>query len=236
MIGVLAQSRRWEREPTTIARPEPSPDPSQAEEIRQLIIIGGGPAAYTAAIYAARADLHPLVIEGSLWGGQLMQSATVENYPGFVDGIDGPELVAAMRAQAARFGADLLTEDVTQVELQSGGPGGGIKRIWVGERLYQARMVIIATGTTPGSAPEERSPNSQLFAGQLQMDWQGRLTTVPGCTMTIGAQGVYAAGDVADSTYQQAVTAAASGCMAAMDVLRHIEGGFLDRDIFAERG
>jgi thioredoxin reductase (NADPH) len=115
--------------------------------VREVIIIGSGPAGLTAAIYTARANLRPLVIEGAPSstsdqpGGQLMLTTEVENYPGFVDGIQGPELMAAFRAQAARFGAELLTEKVTRVDL-SASPFG----VWVGDTEYRARAVIVSTG------------------------------------------------------------------------------------------
>src|SRR5213594_1204305 len=86
------------------------------DETRELIIDGGGPAGYTAALYAARADLEPLVIEGFAWGGQLMITSDVENYPGYADGIMGPEMMADFRRQAERFGAEYITDDVTRVD------------------------------------------------------------------------------------------------------------------------
>jgi thioredoxin reductase (NADPH) len=112
-------------------------------DTRDLIIIGGGPAGYTAALYAARANLHPLVIEGVGWGGQLMITSDVENYPGYVEGILGPEMMRDFRAQAERFGAEFLTEDVTSVDLSE-----RPFRISVGDDEYRARAVIVATGAS----------------------------------------------------------------------------------------
>jgi thioredoxin reductase (NADPH) len=308
--------------------------------VREVIIIGSGPAGLTAAIYTARANLRPLVIEGAPSstsdqpGGQLMLTTEVENYPGFVDGIQGPELMAAFRAQAARFGAELLTEKVTRVDL-SASPFG----VWVGDTEYRARAVIVSTGarslmlglenerrllgygvstcaTCDGfffrdqeiavvgggdSALEEalfltkfaskvtvihrrkelraskimqdrafrndriafrwdsvvidvlgdglitglrlrdtvtgeeselavgglfvaigHVPNTDLFAGQLDMDAAGYLVTQPGSTRT-NVPGVFASGDVQDHVYRQAITAAGSGCMAAIDAERWLE-------------
>ena len=111
--------------------------------VRELIIIGSGPAGYTAALYAARADLHPLVFEGAIAaGGALMTTTEVENFPGFPDGIMGPELMESLRKQAARFGAELVTDDVTEVDLT-----GAVKVVHVGEQVFYSRAVILATGS-----------------------------------------------------------------------------------------
>jgi len=302
-------------------------------EIRDVIIIGGGPAGYTAALYAARGNLRPLVFEGFAYGGQLMITSDVENYPGFVDGIMGPELMATMRKQAERFGAELVAGDVSRVDF-SGHP----LKVYVGDEEHLARSVIVATGATArqiglaseqhlqgmgvsycavcdasffrakqvivvgggDSAMEEASflakfadqvkvvhrrdefraskimidyarskdnvefitnatvdevlgadegrvtgvrlrdtvtgeqrelpadglfvaighdPTTGLFKGILDMDAAGYLLTQPGSTAT-NIEGVFAAGDVVDHTYRQAVTAAGMGCMAALDAER----------------
>ena len=109
--------------------------------VKKTIIIGSGPAGLTAAIYTARGNLNPLIIEGYQAGGQLMLTSDVENYPGFKDGIMGPELMMEFRAQAQRFGAEFITKDVTKVELD-----GDIKKVWVNDDLYLAESVIISTG------------------------------------------------------------------------------------------
>ena len=299
-------------------------------EVRELIIIGGGPAGYTAALYAARANLRPLVIEGFQWGGQLMITSDVENYPGYPDGIMGPEMMQDFRRQAERFGTEFLTDDVTRVDFSE-----EPYRVWVGDDEYRGEAVIVATGATArklglpseealqgrgvtycatcdgafyrekevivvgggDSAMEEASfltkfaskvtvvhrrdefrasqimidrarsnpkiefvmnalvdevlgvdgnkmtgvrlrntitddtwtiqadglfvaighdPNTALFVDQLEHDEAGYLITQPGSTDT-NVPGVFAAGDVQDHTYRQAVTAAGSGCMAALD-------------------
>ena len=302
-------------------------------DVRNLIIIGSGPAGYTAAIYAARASLKPLVIEGVESGGALMTTTEVENFPGFADGILGPDLMDQMRKQAERFGAEFITDNVTRVDLK-----GQIKRVWVSETEYQSRAVILATGSAwrplgvPGeqellghgvsscatcdgfffrgqhiavvgggdSAMEEASfltkfadtvtiihrrdtfraskimqdrvlsnpkikvewntvvtkvlgtdkvegvavrnvktgeertldvtglfiaighdPRSELFrdqvttdaAGYVQVDAPSSRTNIPG---------VFAAGDLVDHTYRQAITAAGSGCVAALDAERYL--------------
>src|SRR3954470_22458167 len=127
-------------------------------DIRNVIIIGGGPAGYTAALYAARADLNPLVIEGFAFGGQLMITSDVENYPGFKDGILGPELMQEFRAQAERFGAEYLTDDVTRVDFSE-----RPFRVYVGDDEYLAETVIVATGAT---ARQLGLPSEQSLQGK----------------------------------------------------------------------
>jgi thioredoxin reductase (NADPH) len=301
--------------------------------VRELIIIGGGPAGYTAALYAARADLQPLVIEGFSWGGQLMITSDVENYPGYADGVMGPEMMADFRRQAERFGAEFLTDDVTSVDFSQ-----RPFRVSVGSEEHLARTVVVATGASArwldieseekhkgrgvsacatcdaaffrqkevyvvgggDSAFEEalfltkfatrvhlvhrrdefrasrimvdravanekldfvlnavvdevlgdqnveglrlrstvtgetwevpadglfvaigHDPNTALFVDQLDHDEAGYLVTKHGSTET-NVPGVFAAGDVQDHTYRQAVTAAGSGCMAALDAERYL--------------
>jgi thioredoxin reductase (NADPH) len=302
------------------------------DETRELIIIGGGPAGYTAALYAARANLQPLVIEGFAWGGQLMVTSDVENYPGYAEGIMGPAMMQDFRRQAERFGAEYLTDDVTRVEF-----GERPLRVFVGDKEFTAESVIVSTGASArqlgleserslqgrgvsycavcdaaffrdrevvvvgggDSAMEEaifltkfatkvslvhrrsdfrasqimvdramanekiefvtpavveevlgdggqttgvrirdletgenaeipaqglfvaigHDPNTKLFLDQLDHDEAGYLVTKPGSTAT-NVEGVFAAGDVVDHTYRQAVTAAGSGAMAALDAER----------------
>jgi thioredoxin reductase (NADPH) len=302
-------------------------------DVRELIIIGGGPAGYTAALYAARANLDPLVIEGFRWGGQLMITSDVENYPGYPEGVMGPDMMADFRRQAERFGTEFVTDDVTRVDFSE-----RPFRVWVEDVEYRAKSVVIATGASarwlglPGeqtyqgrgvsacatcdgaffkgrelvvvgggdTAMEEAAfltrfatkvtvvhrrdefraspimldrarqnekiefvtnavvedisgdgkvegvtlrntktgstwelpaggvfvaighdPNTKLFVDQLDHDDAGYLVTTPGTTET-NVAGVFAAGDVQDHTYRQAVTAAGSGCMAALDAERFL--------------
>jgi thioredoxin reductase (NADPH) len=305
------------------------------DETRELIVIGGGPAGYTAALYSARANLRPLVIEGFQWGGQLMITSDVENYPGYPDGVLGPEMMQEFRYQAERFGAEFLTDDVTRVDFSE-----HPFRVWVGDDEYRAEAVVVATGATArqlglqserslqgrgvtycatcdgafyrdqevivvgggDSAMEEaifltkfaskvalvhrrdefrasqimidraranekiefltpyvveevlagddgkmravllrnseggetrelaasglfvaigHDPTTALFLDQLDHDDAGYLVTRPGTTET-NVPGVFAAGDVQDHTYRQAITAAGSGCMAALDAERFL--------------
>ncbi|MCW2956839.1 MAG: NADPH-dependent thioredoxin reductase [Thermoleophilia bacterium] len=301
----------------------------------ELIIIGSGPAGLTAAIYAARADIQPLVIEGLQAGGQLMQTTEIENYPGFPQGLQGPELMINFRDQAERFGAKFLTDDVDEVDLVA-----TPKVVKVGSKTFTADAVIVSTGATArtigleseqalmghgvstcatcdgyffrdkelivvgggDSAMEEATfltkfatkvtvvhrrdtyrasrimleraranekiefvefaavtevhddgtglvtgvtvtdtrdgstrridaggmfvaighdPNTKLFQGQLDMDETGYLVTNAPTTHT-NVEGVFACGDVQDHTYRQAITAAGSGCAAALDAERYL--------------
>jgi thioredoxin reductase (NADPH) len=113
-------------------------------DVENVIVIGSGPAGYTAALYTARANLSPLVFEGFAWGGLLQQTTEVENYPGFPEGIMGPEIMQKFREQAERFGARLVTEDVDRVELAS--EPGGVHRVWVGGAEHRARTIVLAMG------------------------------------------------------------------------------------------
>ena len=126
----------------TATHVDPAIPPAEHDGIRDLIIIGSGPAGYTAAVYAARANLHPMVFEGSQFGGALMTTTEVENFPGFAEGIQGPELMDEMRNQAERFGAELVPRDVTEVDLTA-----TPKVVKVGDEVHLAHAVIVATGS-----------------------------------------------------------------------------------------
>lgn len=129
-----------------------------SDTVHDVIIVGSGPAGYTAAIYSARAELTPLVFEGSQFGGALMTTTDVENFPGFAEGMMGPDLMLQMREQAERFGADLRMEDVTSMELS-----GDVKIVRVGEEEHRARAVILATGA---AARYLGVPGEQEFLGR----------------------------------------------------------------------
>jgi thioredoxin reductase (NADPH) len=318
---------------TTSEEPEIGGEVVSTNEVREIIVIGGGPAAYTAALYSARANLNPLVIEGFAWGGQLMITSDVENYPGYADGVLGPEMMQDLRRQAERFGTEFLTDDVTKVDFSE-----RPFRVWVGDDEYRAEAVVVTTGANArqlglvsekrlqgrgvsycavcdaaffkekeivvvgggDSAMEEATflakfasrvtvvhrresfraspimvdrarsndkieftldsvveevlgdetvtgvivrnvktdertelsadgffvaighdPNTALFRGQLDMDEAGYIKT-RGKTTETNVAGVFAAGDVQDHVYRQAVTAAGSGCMAALDAERFL--------------
>jgi thioredoxin reductase (NADPH) len=116
-----------------------------SSEVENIIIIGGGPAGYTAALYAARAELNPLVFEGFQWGGQLQNTTEVENYPGFPEGIMGPEMMTRFREQAERFGTRFVSDDVDRVELGD----GDIQKVFLGDEEHRAKAVILAMGAEP---------------------------------------------------------------------------------------
>jgi thioredoxin reductase (NADPH) len=126
----------------TAEHASPAIPPAEHDGVRDLIIIGSGPAGYTAAVYAARANLHPLVFEGSQFGGALMTTTEVENFPGFAEGIQGPQLMMDMRQQAERFGAELVARDVSEVDLTA-----EPKIVKVGDEVHRAHVVIVATGS-----------------------------------------------------------------------------------------
>src|SRR5919201_150254 len=109
---------------------------TEIKDIENVVIVGSGPAGYTAALYTSRADLNPLVIEGFAWGGLLQQTTDVENYPGYPEGVMGPQMMQDFRDQAERFGARMLTEDATRLELAG---DGGLHRVWVDDRELRAK-------------------------------------------------------------------------------------------------
>ncbi len=131
---------------------------SDVNDVRNVIVIGGGPAGYTAALYAARANLEPLVIEGFNWGGQLMITSDVENYPGYADGVMGPAMMQDFRRQAERFGTTFVTDDVTRVDFSE-----RPFRVWVEDEEYRAESVIVATGA---SARQLGLESEQLLQGR----------------------------------------------------------------------
>jgi thioredoxin reductase (NADPH) len=119
---------------------------SEVKDIENVVIVGSGPAGYTAALYTSRADLEPLVIEGFQWGGLLQQTTDVENYPGYPEGVMGPEMMQQFRDQAERFGTRFITDDATRLDLSK---DGGIHRVYVGEQEILAKTVVLAMGAEP---------------------------------------------------------------------------------------
>src|SRR3954465_1232642 len=113
-------------------------------DVENVIVVGSGPAGYTAALYTARANLSPLVFEGFAWGGLLQQTTDVENYPGFPEGIMGPEVMQRFRDQAERFGTRFITDQATRIELAD--EPGGIHTVWVGDEAHRGRTVVLAMG------------------------------------------------------------------------------------------
>src|SRR3954454_9687965 len=129
----------------TVSDEKRTNDKAEDARTEDLIILGGGPAGYTAALYAARAELEPLVIEGFQWGGQLQNTTDVENYPGYPEGVMGPEMMNEFRSQAERFGTRFITDDATELELSD----GGIQTVRVGKDTYRAKAIVLSMGAEP---------------------------------------------------------------------------------------
>ena len=251
----------------------------------QCLIIGSGPAGYTAAIYASRAGLNPVLYQGIQPGGQLTITTEVENYPGYPDGIQGPDMMVNFEKQAARMGTDIRYGLATKVDFS-----GAVHKVQIDEEKWiEADAVIISTGASAklcsqvhmivrkgemraSKVMQERvinmpnikiywnsetdevigdkkveavriknnqtgekqeipvsaffvaighQPNSDIFKDFLEMDEAGYIKTIPGTSKT-NVEGVFASGDVQDKIYRQAVTAAGSGCMAALDAERYL--------------
>lgn len=133
---------------------------TETKKVENVIIVGGGPAGYTAALYTARANLEPLVFEGFQWGGQLQNTTDVENYPGYPGGIMGPEMMNEFRAQAERFGTRFVTDDVDRIELSD----GGVQKVFLGDEEYQAKAVILAMGRSRSGSASPASASSAVAA------------------------------------------------------------------------
>ena len=209
------------------------------EETIKCLIIGSGPAGYTAAIYTSRANLRPVLYEGIEPGGQLTTTTDVENFPGYPDGVSGQQMMADMRRQAERFGAYIIVRkphlraskamqervfNTTNIEVMfnhntaevlgdESGVTGALLRCNDGKEV---RIDIAGFFLAIG-----HHPNTELFADQLTLDAEGYIKTEAGTSKT-NIEGVFAAGDVRDPHYRQAITAAASGCIAAIDCERFI--------------
>src|SRR5258708_3587750 len=219
-------------------------------QMHDVIIIGSGCAGLTAAIYAGRANLKPLVLDGHEPGGQLSLTTHVENYPGFPDGIMGPELIENMRKQAQKFGAEFRAGAVTEVDLIHRRPEFRASKIMIDRAKANPKIEFVIPAVVdqilapkghvegvrvrnPGTnetlnIPLDgvfvtigHDPNTTTFKGKLEMDSDGYLIAKHGSLTSI--PGVFIAGDVQDHRYRQAVTAAASGCMAAMDAEKFLE-------------
>src|SRR5437763_321202 len=186
----------------------------------KIVIIGSGPAGWTCALYASRANLEPLVYEGAISEdnrlrgtlplGQLNLTTEVENFPGFPDGVLGPDLMIKMKIQAERYGARVVTEDVTDLDLSA----RPFRVTDSAGTTVEAHSLVIATGAIG------HTPNTAFLRGQLETDDKGFIVLKDPFRTTTSVEGVYAAGDVADPTYKQAITAAGMGCKAALDAER----------------
>ena len=212
----------------------------ETEKVKCLIV-GSGPAGYTAAIYAGRANLSPVLYAGLQPGGQLTTTTDVENFPGYPQGIGGPELMEDLRKQAERFGADLRYGVATAANLAE----APYKITIDDEKMIEAETLIIATGAAAkylGLEDEKKyagmgvsacatcdgfflaighKPNSDIFKPYVDTDEVGYIVTEPGTPRT-KVPGVFAAGDVADPHYRQAITAAGTGCQAAIEAERYL--------------
>ena len=232
-----------------------------SDTIHDVIIVGSGPAGYTAAIYAARAELAPVVFEGVEFGGSLMTTTEVENFPGFAEGIQGPDLMDQMRSQAERFGADLRMDDVDRMDLT-----GDVKSVWVGDEEHKARTVILATGAAPRylGVPGEKEllghgvsscatcdgfffrdhDIAVIGGGDSAMEEATFLTKFAKSVTIVHRREEFRASaimleraranekirfatnkvadDLVDSHYQQAITAAGTGCTAAIDAEHYL--------------
>ncbi|MFE1480941.1 NAD(P)/FAD-dependent oxidoreductase [Streptomyces fimicarius] len=202
------------------------------DDVREVIVIGSGPAGYTAALYTARAQLRPLLFGSSIFvGGSLTTTTEVENFPGFPTGIDGPDLMDNMRAQAERFGAEMIDDDIVSVDLT-----GDIKEVTdseIAEIKAENGMLagVVLRDTFTGRTRDldatglfiaiGHDPRTELFTGQVDLDHEGYIKVEAPSTRT-NLPGVFAAGDVVDHTYRQAITAAGSGCQAALDAERYL--------------
>src|SRR5438270_212850 len=190
-------------------------------DVRDVIVIGGGPAGYTAALYGARANLKPLVIEGFNWGGQLMITSDVENYPGYDQGVLGPEMMQEFRASQIMLERARANDKIEWI------PNAVVDEVLGGDRVTGVRLRDVNTGETWELEADGlfaaigHDPNTGLFLDQLDHDEAGYLIAKPGTTET-NVPGVFAVGDVQDHVYRQAVTAAGSGCMGALDAERYL--------------
>jgi len=184
-----------------------------------LIILGSGPAGYSAAVYAARANLNPVIITGMEQGGQLMTTTDVDNWPGDNDGVQGPDLMERMKKHAERFDTKLIIDYIASVDFSS-----KPLKLKGGTNQYSCDSLIICTVHGVFIAIGHK-PNTSIFEGQLEMEGgyiKVQSGTAGNATQT-SVEGVYAAGDVMDHVYRQAITSAGTGCMAALDAEKYMD-------------